>query len=59
MRHIFAEIFHEAELCRFPDCRHAGEPGCAVALAVAEERICPARYQSYLTLMGEAEGREA
>ncbi len=33
--------------CHFKDCHHAGEPGCAVAAAVAAGRIHPARYESY------------
>jgi ribosome biogenesis GTPase / thiamine phosphate phosphatase len=33
--------------CRFPDCRHAGEPGCALAAAVAEARIHPRRLELF------------
>jgi ribosome biogenesis GTPase / thiamine phosphate phosphatase len=51
----FPEIFHAAEACRFPDCRHRGEPRCAVRQAVDSEEIDPGRYQSYLTLLGESE----
>lgn len=56
----FPEVFHEAELCKFPDCRHRSEPGCAVRRAVDEERLDPDRYASYLTLVAEVErsGRE-
>jgi ribosome biogenesis GTPase len=41
--------------CRFRDCRHAGEPGCAVAAAAAEARIAPRRYESYRRLLSELE----
>ncbi len=33
--------------CRFPDCAHRREPGCAVTAAVREGRIAPSRYRSY------------
>jgi ribosome biogenesis GTPase len=49
----FPDIFHTAEGCRFPDCRHLSEPACAVASAVEEGTIAPERYSSYLTLIGE------
>ncbi len=39
--------------CRFADCRHLREPGCAVRQAVSDRRIPAARYQSYLKLLGE------
>jgi ribosome biogenesis GTPase len=41
--------------CRFGDCRHAREPGCAVRTAAEASRIAPARYASYLRLLGELE----
>ena len=41
--------------CGFADCLHRGEPGCAVAEAVAGGRIAEARYDSYLTLLEELE----
>jgi ribosome biogenesis GTPase len=39
------------EPCRFNDCRHAGEPGCAVALAAEQGRIKAWRYEAYLRLL--------
>jgi ribosome biogenesis GTPase / thiamine phosphate phosphatase len=39
--------------CRFGDCRHVHEPGCAVRAAVADGRIGASRYDSYVKLMGE------
>lgn len=40
--------------CRFRDCRHAGEPGCAVHAAVAAGAIREWRYQSYRRLLEQA-----
>jgi len=39
--------------CRFGDCRHAGEPGCAIAAAAAAGTISPNRYASYIKLLEE------
>jgi ribosome biogenesis GTPase len=44
--------------CKFGDCRHVHEPGCAVRAAVAEKLIGPSRYDSYLKLLGELEEAE-
>ncbi len=53
----FPEIVSAAQGCRFPDCRHLKEPDCAVRAASAEGMISTGRFESYLTLAGEAEGR--
>ena len=46
----FPEI-HEALLhCRFSDCTHTHEPGCAVIEAIKNKKIHPERYRSYLRL---------
>ena len=47
----FAEFASVAGRCPFPDCRHAGEQDCAVKRAVADGRIHPDRYDSYLRIM--------
>lgn len=39
----FAEVEALAAACRFRDCRHAGEPGCAVDAAIADGALDPAR----------------
>ncbi len=49
----FLDIETIAEGCRFRDCRHRGEPGCAVAAAVAEARLATARLDSYHKLQDE------
>jgi ribosome biogenesis GTPase len=39
LRSVFADIEQLASLCRFRDCSHHGEPGCAVAAAIADGRL--------------------
>ena len=43
----FREITAAAQLCRFANCRHLREPGCAVKEAVEEDRISYRRYESF------------
>jgi ribosome biogenesis GTPase len=50
----FPEIAVLAEQCRFADCRHEQEPGCAVRQALVEGRISPDRGVSYAKLQREA-----
>ena len=56
-----AECFPEFPLggCRFLDCRHKTEPGCAVRAAVETEEISSARYENYLTLLKTVEATNA
>jgi ribosome biogenesis GTPase len=49
----FPDVEEVGEHCRFRDCRHAGEPGCAVAAAVADGRLDPDRVASYIKLQAE------
>ena len=51
--HYFKEIFEEGQSCRFSDCTHTHEPGCAVLRAVEEQRIAESRYNSYLSMLGD------
>lgn len=51
--HFFPEIFHESRDCRYGDCTHTHEPGCAVRRAVEEHRISQSRYDSYLSILNE------
>jgi ribosome biogenesis GTPase len=46
----FIEIHRAGIDCRFKDCRHLGEPGCAVRAAVADGMLAPRRYESYRRL---------
>lgn len=49
--HYFREIFTTSADCRFGNCTHTREPGCAVLQAVAEGRIAESRYTSYLSML--------
>ncbi len=46
----FLEIHARSAQCRFKDCRHLEEPGCAVRTAVIHQEISPRRYESYRRL---------
>jgi ribosome biogenesis GTPase len=50
----FSDIEELAEECRFRDCKHVSEPGCAVKEAVRDGHVSQERYQSYLELREEA-----
>ena len=49
----FPEFREPLEHCKFADCSHRSEPGCAVRAAVDQRTIHPERYASYLTLLQE------
>jgi len=51
----FADIGELAAQCRFPDCTHMQEPGCAVLAALESGELGEDRYQSYLKLRKESE----
>jgi len=51
--HFFPEIFRISPRCRFYNCVHINEPGCAVLEAVADNVIEPWRYKSYVSMMFE------
>lgn len=53
--HFFPEIFRESARCRFNDCTHTHEPGCAVREALEENRIAASRYASYLSILEDAD----
>lgn len=51
--HLFAEITELAPACRFRDCTHAHEPGCAVQAAIAAGTLDPARLDRWRKLVDE------
>lgn len=60
--HFFPEIFQMSKSCRFSNCTHTHEPGCAVNVAVEEGHISESRFRSYLSILedkDEAKYREA
>lgn len=48
---LFVEMREPARSCRFTDCRHLSEPGCAVRAAVEAGAIAPSRYESYREIL--------
>ena len=58
----FREIFRFSKDCRFSNCTHTHEPGCAVLQALEDHYIAQSRYQSYLSMLNdkdESKYREA
>ena len=51
--HYFPELFKYSAECRFNNCTHRHEPGCAVLRAVEEGLISLSRYKSYLSIMDD------
>ena len=51
--HYFPEIFRISDDCRFNNCTHTHEPGCAVLEAVEQGKIAPSRFTSYLSILEE------
>ena len=49
----FKEIFEYSKQCRFSNCTHTHEPGCAVLKAVEDNYIAQSRYQSYLSMLDD------
>lgn len=52
--HYFREIFRIGRDCRFSNCTHTNEPGCAVQEAVIKGLIAISRYESYLSILNDA-----
>ena len=52
----FKEFFKASENCKFNNCQHLSEPGCAVKSELEEGAIAESRYQSYLSMVLEEEG---
>ncbi|MCQ2347056.1 MAG: ribosome small subunit-dependent GTPase A [Paludibacteraceae bacterium] len=56
--HYFRDIFRVGRNCKYGNCLHTGEPGCAVYQAVVDGEIATSRYESYLSLLGDCEERK-
>jgi len=55
--HFFREIFRKSKECRFNNCLHLDEPGCAVRTSVENGEIDFLRYRSYLNIMDGDNGK--
>jgi ribosome biogenesis GTPase len=53
LEEAFSDLSGLASQCRFRDCAHSAEPGCAVQAALAEGRLDPRRYGNYLRMRRE------
>lgn len=53
--HFFPEIFRCSADCRYGDCTHTHEPGCAVREALERNLIAQSRYASYLSILEDSE----
>ena len=52
--HYFPEIFKVSKECKYNNCTHTHEPGCAVREAVEQSRISQSRYNSYLSIIEDS-----
>jgi len=52
--HYFPEIFKVSKKCKFTNCTHVHEPGCAVLQAIENHEISQSRYTSYLSILEDA-----
>jgi ribosome biogenesis GTPase len=55
----FIEFRPRAATCRFTDCTHRAEPGCAVRAAVEAGEVAASRYASYLAILDRPPEAEA
>lgn len=53
--HYFKEIFAISKQCRFSNCTHVHEPGCAVLEATNHHQISTSRYQSYISMLSDCD----
>ena len=54
----FKEIFQFSHDCRFSNCTHRHEPGCAVIRAVEDRYIAESRYRSYLSMLDDKDEKK-
>lgn len=53
LEHVFSDILDLADRCKFSDCAHAGEPGCAVEEAIRSDALDPGRLKRFHKLVAE------
>jgi ribosome biogenesis GTPase len=59
LEQTFGDVEEIARRCRFSDCAHDREPGCAIREALADGALSEERWQSYVKLQRELEAIEA
>jgi len=57
LSHFFPEMRELMGQCRFHNCKHLSEPGCAIREAVSTGKIAPTRYESYLSMIQGEDNR--
>ncbi|MFM1998935.1 MAG: ribosome small subunit-dependent GTPase [Bacteroidota bacterium] len=57
LHHYFKEFFAALPNCKFNNCKHINEPGCAVIKGVEEGTIAASRYNSYLSMFEDEDER--
>ena len=55
LHELFADVIELTTQCRFSNCRHEGEPGCAIAQAIADGTLDERRFNNYQKLIAEQE----
>ena len=55
--HFFPEIFQASENCKYHNCTHVHEPGCAVKVAIEEGTVSQLRYENYLNILFDEESK--
>ncbi len=58
LSHYFPEMRVMLNECKFNDCKHVNEPGCAVVAKVEKGEIALSRYESYLSILSGADNRK-
>lgn len=56
--HYFPELFALSKDCRFGNCTHTHEPGCAVRAALERNEVAESRYTSYLSILEDTESND-
>lgn len=59
LAHFFPDLVPYVNECKFPDCTHDHEPGCAIKAALDRYAIHPERYDSYLRILHSLQDEEA
>ncbi|PLX20161.1 MAG: ribosome small subunit-dependent GTPase A [Marinilabiliales bacterium] len=55
--HFFPEIFKASENCKYHNCTHQHEPGCAVKIAIEKGTVSQLRYENYLNILFDEESK--